>query len=294
VLAPRPGNASPSRIRMKPAGGPSPAGAEFAGARRAHGSRDAPAGRGSFFCARGVTATRRSASPQSRVRLPARAPNFFGAVVFNSSTADFYSARCGCESRRLHQSPAVIEDGRRRSLPAPSDLSRGFLFTRVGRAAIRPPAKRFHAGANPARASNFILGMWPISKASALQADSGGCDSHPLHQLGNGSRSSQPVVTRPSSNRLAATRGATPPAFAPAELRRGKPAPTIFDSQPAVSEAGRRRSLPTPSDLSRGFLFRPSVRGLYGRGRQARQRSPKPPDAGALPAVRASFFGNVV
>ena len=56
VLDPRLESASPHRIRMKPAGGgPSPAGAEF-------------------MCARGVTATWRSASPQSRVRFPARAP----------------------------------------------------------------------------------------------------------------------------------------------------------------------------------------------------------------------------
>ena len=49
VLDPRPESALPYRIRMKPAGGPSPAGAEFT-------------------CVRGVRATRRSASPESGVR----------------------------------------------------------------------------------------------------------------------------------------------------------------------------------------------------------------------------------
>ena len=68
VLDPRPGCVSPSRIRSKPAGGPSPAGA-------------------SLPCVRGVAATRRSACPESGVRPSPSAP--IGAVVSTAAQRTF-------------------------------------------------------------------------------------------------------------------------------------------------------------------------------------------------------------
>ena len=65
ILDPRSEFALPYRILMKPAGGPSPAGAEFPTLTRRVKV---------ISCACGVAATWRSASPRSRVRFPARAP----------------------------------------------------------------------------------------------------------------------------------------------------------------------------------------------------------------------------
>ena len=74
-----------------------------------------------LICARGVEATRRSASPQSRVRFPARAPRSCGV---NSQHSGLLIRRVRVQLPPAppfcHQS--VIEGGRRRNLPAPSDL----------------------------------------------------------------------------------------------------------------------------------------------------------------------------
>jgi hypothetical protein len=76
---------------------------------------------GANFCARGVGATRRSASPQSRVRFPARAPWSCGV---NSQHSGLLIRRVRVQLPPAppfcHQS--VIEGGLRRSLPQPSDL----------------------------------------------------------------------------------------------------------------------------------------------------------------------------
>ena len=72
VLDPRPGNASPYRIPMKPAGGPSPAGAEFAPRKRSvrHSSKS-----DGGSCARGATAARCPAKAEIGVQFPVRAPS---------------------------------------------------------------------------------------------------------------------------------------------------------------------------------------------------------------------------
>ena len=175
VLDPRLESASPYRIRMKPAGGLSPARAEF-------------------MCARGVTATRRSASPQSRVRFPARAP--------------FLELWCLTVAQRTFNPPGAGAS------PAGSAI-----FSRVGRETIRQSAKLSHAGASPARASN-------------LRSPGSGSRRLPRHRprsAGNGGLTTDVASYDPASHFYGRKRRVRRRSHKPAVFRATRnPAPSFF------------------------------------------------------------------
>lgn len=110
-----------------------------------------------LICVRGVRVTRRSASPQSRVRVPARAPWSCGV---NSQHSGLLIRRVRVQLPPAPPTfnPWSLRADDRRSLPTPSDLSRG--FSRRARAAKGPVCKTgITAGASPAVVSIFNLGL---------------------------------------------------------------------------------------------------------------------------------------
>lgn len=87
-------------------------------------------------------------------------------------------------SARRFSRPAVTEGGRRRSLPAPSDLSRRIIFHHdVPESGQRgQPAKLCYAGSNPAVVSSFHVRA-PESNAASKSARAGADSSRTCHFL---------------------------------------------------------------------------------------------------------------
>lgn len=134
---------------------------------------------GANFCARGVEATQRSASPQSRVRLahssdecglcPTASPLPISASLRLGARTISRSCGVTAAQRTFNPHSAGANPAGSTNLPPVSHRGRtcGEVFrcratwncwqnfSRVGRGAIHRSAKPTHAGASPARASSF-------------------------------------------------------------------------------------------------------------------------------------------
>ena len=124
-----------------------------------------------LVCVRSVRATRRSASPQFRVRVPARAPWSCGV---NSQHSGLLIRQVRVQIPPAPPTIATCQSSRadaRRNLPAPSDLSRG--FPRRARAAKGPACKTgVIAGASPA----VVSMLWGCSDNSSTPRPQRGGD----------------------------------------------------------------------------------------------------------------------